>query len=73
MDHDMTHPDFSEELMANIRRQIKSEADGLTPGTRASVLSRVPISATDQVLFRLRQQESTAAGVQTATPSWPSE
>jgi hypothetical protein len=65
MDHDMTHPGFSEELMDNIHRQIKSEARGLTPATSASVLSRVPISATDQILFRLRQQESTVPGVPT--------
>jgi len=61
----MTHPDFSEELMENIRSQIKSEAEGSTPATSASVLSRVPISATDQILFRLRQQKPTEPGVQT--------
>ncbi|HZD33517.1 MAG TPA: hypothetical protein VE779_17865 [Candidatus Angelobacter sp.] len=48
---------FVETLMERIRSQVRTDARGSTPETRASVLSQGQVSAADQVLFRLRQYQ----------------
>ena len=46
--------------MDRIRDAVRTEAQGSTPATSASILRRVGINATDQIFFRLQQQIPTA-------------
>ena len=64
----MTHRDFFEELIEGIRSLVRAEVRDATPGAGASILSRSGMNATEQILFRLRQQVPAAVSDFRAVP-----